>query len=887
MHDENRTKAELIRELKSLRRRDKRLEITESKRKQTELLLRESESKYRSLFENSLDAILLTTPDGKILSANPAACQMYGRTEEEIYKVGMEGLVHVHDHNLAVLLKRRARTGKARGEFYQYRKDGTRFPAEITSATFETAGGKRTSMIIRDITERKLTEEKLRESEEKFRAMADLSPATIAIQRNDEQGEQFLYVNAAWETMTGYPRDDAMLLKPNNIIHPDMRALVAERAAARMSEEDVPSRYESKIITKSGEVKWWDFAARVIWYQSAPAILTIALDITERKQAEEALRESEELHRITMEHILDPVFITNDDGAFTFICANVQQILGYSAQDLKKMNNVSKLLNNHLFDLEDLKKLGHILNIEREIADKQGRKRMYLVSIRRVSIKSGTILYICHDITERKQAEEKLRESEARFRSLFENSIIGISQAHPDGHLICANSAYAKMYGYENPEEIMAAVSHVGRQLYANPEDREEIVSILKEKGIMEPREMAVKRRDGTRFSVLVGAREIKDSKGNLLYYQAEHLDISERKRTEAALQESELQYRALFNHMSSGVAVYEVIDNGVDFIFRDLNPSAERIEKVSRKDLLGKHVSEVFHGVKTFGIFEVFQRVWQTGKMEYFPENIYKDKRDPGSWRENWIFKLPTGKIVAIYNDITERKRAEEEIRKSHNELRMLANHLQNIREEERNRLAREFHDQLGQSLTALKMDMSLLLRTISDEKQDVQRSLVADELRSMQKLVDETINLIWVIISELRPQMLEDLGLVTTFEWEANQFGSRTGISCEFKSSAGDIQMDSKKSIALFRIYQEALTNVARHANATVVKSVLRRENDMLVLEIKDNGCGISIDKKSKPESFGLIGMRERAMALGGSCEINGNPGEGTAVIVRLPLE
>jgi len=243
--------------------------------------------------------------------------------------------------------------------------------------------------------------------------------------------------------------------------------------------------------------------------------------------------------------------------------------------------------------------------------------------------------------------------------------------------------------------------------------------------------------------------------------------------------------------------------------------------------------------------------------------------------------------RMVGTRSDIQGRKQAEEEINKSHKELRMLANHLQNIREEERMHLAREFHDQLGQSMSALKMDLSLLLRMISDEKQDVQRKLIAEELQSMQKLVDETSQLLWAIITELRPQMLDDLGLVATFEWEANQFGLRTGISCEFKSFAGDIQIDSKRSITLFRIYQEALTNVARHANATVVKSVLKRENEMLVLEIKDNGYGISIDKKSEPESFGLIGMRERALALGGLLEISGIAGEGTTIIVRLPLE
>jgi PAS domain S-box-containing protein len=148
---------------------------------------------------------------------------------------------------------------------------------------------------------------------------------------------------------------------------------------------------------------------------------------------------------------------------------------------------------------------------------------------------------------------------------------------------------------------------------------------------------------------------------------------LADVKTQEAALRESDIRFRELFNHMSSGVAMYEAIDNGGDFIFRDFNPSAEKIEKVSRKDVLGKRVSEAFPGVKTFGIFEVFQRVWQTGKPEYFPENIYTDEKDRGSWRETWVFKLPTGEIIAVYNDITGRRRGEEVLRESEERYRSI----------------------------------------------------------------------------------------------------------------------------------------------------------------------------------------------------------------------
>ena len=131
----------------------------------------------------------------------------------------------------------------------------------------------------------------------------------------------------------------------------------------------------------------------------------------------------------------------------------------------------------------------------------------------------------------------------------------------------------------------------------------------------------------------------------------------------EDALRESETQFRELFNQMSSGVAVYEAIDNGGDFVFRDFNPAAEKIERVSRKDILGRRVTEAFPGVRAFGAFDAFQRVWRTGRPEYLRDAMYEDTRLAASWRETWVYKLPSGEIVAVYNDVTERKRAAERI--------------------------------------------------------------------------------------------------------------------------------------------------------------------------------------------------------------------------------
>ena len=149
-----------------------------------------------------------------------------------------------------------------------------------------------------------------------------------------------------------------------------------------------------------------------------------------------------------------------------------------------------------------------------------------------------------------------------------------------------------------------------------------------------------------------------------------------EDRAAETALQQSEARFRQLFRHIGSGVAVYEAVDDGADFVFRDFNPAAEKIENVRKQDILGRRVTDVFPGVKELGIFQVFQRVWRTGTSEHFPAHMYKDERDPGSWRENWIFRLPTGEIVAVYNDITERMQAEETLRESEENMRYIVKH-------------------------------------------------------------------------------------------------------------------------------------------------------------------------------------------------------------------
>jgi len=226
------------------------------------------------------------------------------------------------------------------------------------------------------------------------------------------------------------------------------------------------------------------------------------------------------------------------------------------------------------------------------------------------------------------------------------------------------------------------------------------------------------------------------------------------------------------------------------------------------------------------------------------------------------------------------ERKRAEEELRRSREQLRALSAYLQSVREEERVKIAREIHDDLGQSLTALKMDLSWLKGRLSED-----RSL-QEKAETMMELIDSTIHTVRRIAAEARPAVLDNLGLVAAIEWQAQDFQKRIGIRCEMRKMFKDIQPDQDISTTLFRIFQETLTNAARHAKATRVEISLEERKSNLILEVKDNGRGITEEEVYASNSLGILGMRERAFLLGGELQIRGVPGKGTTVAVRVPL-
>jgi PAS domain S-box-containing protein len=320
-------------------------------------------------------------------------------------------------------------------------------------------------------------------------------------------------------------------------------------------------------------------------------------------------------------------------------------------------------------------------------------------------------------------------------------------------------------------------------------------------------------------------------------------------------------------------------------------NPMAQKLFRCAAGDALGAPLSRFIperfreahaRHVRQFGVTGVSDR--QMGRQlvlfglradgEEFPIEASISQIDDDN-----------GKLYTVMlRDVTERMKADEALRRSREELRELSANLQNVREEEKSRIARELHDDLGQQLTALKMDLSSVEAALDDASPPIAE--IVGRLHSMRALVDRTVASVRRIAADQRPVMLDDLGLLPAVDWLADDFTNRYGVEVERRIDSGEIAFTPHAATALFRIVQEALTNVARHADATRVTLDMHVEAENVILTITDDGRGSPGTNAQRGKSFGLIGMRERARMLGGSVSVRTAGGEGFAVTVTLPL-
>jgi PAS domain S-box-containing protein len=529
------------------------------------------------------------------------------------------------------------------------------------------------------------------------------------------------------------------------------------------------------------------------------------------------------------------------------------------------------------------------------------------------------------EITERKQVEEKLKTASNEWRITFDSTTDQIMLLNSKMKIIKANLAAAKFLSRPFNEIL-------GKNCYklfhgTDMPPAEYPIEKMKRTKKHEEAELYLSKKG---IWLRISVDPIFDEKGNLTSFVHISRDITAYKKTGETLK-WRLEFEKTIANISSRFVEVSDVDKSINaalrdmgtlngasraylFIFNENEASMDNTHEWCKEgatpqiDNLKNLPAEMFHwwmhklrNREVIHITDVSKLPEEAKAEKEILESqdiksllvmplISADKlagfigfdnvEENGEWGEEdlALLRISSGLI----GNVLERKGAEEELKSSREQLRNLSAHLQSAREEERRHIAREIHDELGQALTALKMDISWLINKLPESEKPLIK-----KTKSISELIDTTIQTGQRILTELRPGLLDDLGLVAAIEWQAEEFQKRTGIKCEATLDPEEIILDQDRSTAIFRIFQETLTNVARHANATKVKVNLKKKAEKLILKVKDDGRGITEKQISDPKSFGLIGIRERVHLFGGESKISGIRDKGTTVTVGIPLD
>lgn len=362
--------------------------------------------------------------------------------------------------------------------------------------------------------------------------------------------------------------------------------------------------------------------------------------------------------------------------------------------------------------------------------------------------------------------------------------------------------------------------------------------------------------------------------------------DITDRTRAQEALRNSAEFNRQIIANADDGIVV---LDRNLRYIV--WNHFMVELMGLPAEAVLGRHPEELFPWVRKGGQLAAMERAL-AGETVVLPDSM---RIRTGSDRICWVQARLTALrdaaggivgIIAMVMDVTERKVSEEKLRKSHEQLRALAARLQSVREEQSAHIAREIHDVLGQQLTALKLDLAWMKRRFAAIEEPGLRGALTQKLAATTALADATIHTVQKVATELRPGLLDKLGLASALEHEAREFARRAGLKCSLKLDQEPSGLEKKKAIDIFRVFQELLTNIARHAKAKSFAVRLAQMGAELILEVSDDGRGIEPEEMERSESLGLLGMRERAQLLNGRLVITGAPGRGTRAVLSISL-
>lgn len=480
---------------------------------------------------------------------------------------------------------------------------------------------------------------------------------------------------------------------------------------------------------------------------------------------------------------------------------------------------------------------------------------------------------------------DTLKASEEKYRRLFEENTEPLTILDRQGIIDC-NRAALKVYGFPTRESFIGI--HPGKLAPKKQPDGQDSMAAadsLIARAYGEGQcffEWLHQTRRGERFLTEVSLKRVTIAQRPVLLGVVR--DITLRKQAEEALRRSADNYRSIFEKANDGIAIHD-IDT---FNIIEVNTKHTQMFGFSQEEInsYGGRVYILSAGEPPYT--EADARKWLRKAAEGTPQ-IFEWKarnRDGQQFFVEVSIKRAViqgrQRLLAMTRDITSRKQAQEALMRSREQLRNLTAHLEDVREAERKKVAREIHDELGQTLAVLKMDAAWLRRKISTENEPLQ-----DKITAMSRMIDGTIETVQKVCSELRPGLLDHLGLVAAMEWHMEDFKQRTGQTCNLELlDVEALPINAGTATTIFRVFQEALTNAFRHAGADTIVVRLEKTAASLVLAVEDNGCGISEAQISNPKAFGLMGIKERVSSLGGECRFHGILNVGSAVTITIPI-
>lgn len=748
----------------------------------------------------------------------------------------------------------------------------------------------------KDITDVKTKEQELIDRENRFRRIAENIPLPVSICNKDGQT---VFLNKKFFEIIGYSIDEVPTVYESykyikytspHLVENGQKEWENLFASFSKGLNATFPVIERIIICKDGTQRYFEISFSL----EENMLYAIYNDVTTKILYNQSLKKQKDFYETILNSVPSDIAVFDSNHRYLFVNPVAvndpelrQWLIGKTDEEYCNLKNKPLSIaedRRRLF--EDVKKTKVLKNWEEKLVKSDGKAEYHLRKLFPVLNENGDMelaIGYAVNITDLKQAQNSLIESEQRFKRIADNTPIPICNFDKDMNITYINQKFLDISGYSF-EDVSKSDAWPHFIYYPDAESteqgRQEWLSAIENKWRNPKSKTPVLERTIICKNGEHKIFEISFTVNNKLVYAILN-EVTERKKAQALLFESEQRFKALAENMPIAIGSHH-IDGEVMFLNKffveTIGYTNEDIPTL--KDWYERTQPNAETRERLYNHWLETVAAYRRGELQHVPDIETSILCKNGLVKTfSFLFSIYKDVVYIMLVDITERKKAEKELLESHSQLRELASHLQKIREEERKYIAREIHDELGQLVTGLKMDISITKKKIEKNAPEL-----GDKLSTIMEVTDEIIHTVRRIASELRPSILDDIGLDAALEWQAKEFEKRTNIQCSFINNARDIVVSMDVKSNLFRIFQESLTNIIRHANATVVEASLTEMNDTLVFTISDNGDGFKASSTSR--TFGLLGMKERVIMINGIFDIESEAGKGTKIKVKVPL-